>query len=58
MDGILSIKYNNVNITLANNLSIVFGPNLTWPTDQQVSKPAFYVLDILAFIPGPDPPTA
>ncbi|MFH4977095.1 hypothetical protein AB6A40_003804 [Gnathostoma spinigerum] len=26
----------NVNQMTANNLSVVFGPNLTWPTDQQV----------------------
>ncbi|KAK6050200.1 RhoGAP domain protein, partial [Cooperia oncophora] len=26
----------NVNLMTANNLSVVFGPNLTWPTDQQV----------------------
>ncbi|KAK5982146.1 rho GTPase-activating protein 8 [Trichostrongylus colubriformis] len=25
-----------VNLMTANNLSVVFGPNLTWPTDQQV----------------------
>ncbi|VDM77933.1 unnamed protein product [Strongylus vulgaris] len=24
-----------VNLMTANNLSVVFGPNLTWPTDQQ-----------------------
>ncbi|KAE9416854.1 hypothetical protein Angca_006565, partial [Angiostrongylus cantonensis] len=25
-----------INLMTANNLSVVFGPNLTWPTDQQV----------------------
>uniref|UniRef100_A0A915BC22 CRAL-TRIO domain-containing protein n=3 Tax=Parascaris TaxID=6254 RepID=A0A915BC22_PARUN len=29
-------SYSNVNMMNANNLSVVFGPNLTWPTDQQV----------------------
>uniref|UniRef100_F1L440 Rho GTPase-activating protein 1 n=1 Tax=Ascaris suum TaxID=6253 RepID=F1L440_ASCSU len=29
-------SHSNVNMMTANNLSVVFGPNLTWPTDQQV----------------------
>ncbi|CAB3404986.1 unnamed protein product [Caenorhabditis bovis] len=29
-------EHSKVNLMNANNLSVVFGPNLTWPTDQQV----------------------
>lgn len=31
-----------VNLMDANNLSVVFGPNLTWPTNQQVYVLTFY----------------
>uniref|UniRef100_A0A1I7WWA8 CRAL-TRIO domain-containing protein n=1 Tax=Heterorhabditis bacteriophora TaxID=37862 RepID=A0A1I7WWA8_HETBA len=34
---VLQVAANSkVNLMNANNLSVVFGPNLTWPTDQQV----------------------
>ena len=32
-------KHSEQNLMTANNLSIIFGPVLHWPTDQQVSFP-------------------
>lgn len=38
IEFLIEVSHNShENLMDANNLSIVFGPNLTWPTDQQVS---------------------
>jgi Rho GTPase-activating protein 1 len=47
-------KHSEENLMNANNLSVIFGPNLTWPTDQQVSMIIFIMILIILYFLGTD----